>query len=200
MIATDLQPLSVVEDKGFVELMKVMDSRYTLLSRHTVTSSHLQDIYKSVKIKLQAQLNSVSHIALTTDIWTSRQTLSYCCVTAHFLTTDWELKSTVLETFEFSTEHTGDHIAQELLRVTSDWNVTDKIVCVVTDNASNMVLAISGKTPWRHLPCFAHSLNLVVQDSITGTEDIHAVQQRCKNIVSHFHRSGKSLAKLREVQ
>ena len=71
--------------------------------------------------------------------------------------------------------------------------------CVVTDNASNMVAAIS-KTPWRHLPCFAHSLNLVVQDSITRTSDISDLQKQCKDIVSHFHRSAKSTTKLREVQ
>ena len=72
-------------------------------------------------------------------------------------------------------------------------------MCVVTDNASNMVAAIS-KTPWRHLPCFAHSLNLVVQNSITRTSDISDLQKQCKDIVSHFHQSAKSTTKLREVQ
>ena len=89
--------------------------------------------------------------------------------------------------------------ASGLMRVTTDWNISYKIVCSVTDNASNMISAIS-KTGWRHLPCFAHSLNLVVQDSIKKDTAVCTLQQQCKDIVSHFHRSVKSAEKLRDVQ
>ena len=116
-----------------------------------------------------SELATVEHVAITTDIWTSLQTKAYCCMTIHYISKDWELKTSVIETFEFPEAHTGDNIASELQRVTTDWQITDKVVCVVTDNASNMVSAI-GKTAWRHLPCFAHSLNLVVQDLSNGTQ------------------------------
>ena len=62
-----------------------------------------------------------------------------------------------------------------------------------------MISAIS-KTGWRHQPCFAHSLNLVVQDSIEKDTAVCTLQQQCKDIVSHFHRSVKSAEKLRNVQ
>ena len=199
MIATDLQPIAIVEDKGFKNLLSTLDSRYQPPSRRTVMSTQIPVTYQNLKTKLLAELNNTSHVSLTTDIWTSLQTTSYCCVTVHYITETWELKSAVLETFEFSTDHTAEHIAAELQRVAASWNIGEKVVCVVTDNASNMVAAIS-KTPWRHLPCFAHSLNLVVQDSITRTSDISDLQKQCKDIVSHFHRSAKSTTKLREVQ
>ena len=80
----------------------------------------------------------------------------------------------------------------------TNWNVQDKMVCAVTDNASNMVAAIH-KTSWQHLPCFAHSLNLAVQKSIASINDIPVLQKQCKDIVSHFHQSAKSAAKLREA-
>ena len=116
------------------------------------------------------------------------------CITAHYITDTWELKPAILETFDFNSEHTADNISSELLRVITQWNIESKIICIVTDNASNMVAAIN-KTPWQHLPCFAHSLNLVVQGSITRNKELNTTQQRCKDIVSHFHRSVKSSEK-----
>ena len=98
---------------------------------------------------LHHELEAIPHIGLTTDKWTSNQTRSYCCVTIHYITKLWELKSAVLETFEFSIDHTAGNIASELLLVASAWNVAEKVVCVITDNASNMIVAI-GRTAWRH--------------------------------------------------
>ena len=190
--------MSIVEDQGLKNFVHTLDSRYKIPSRRTIMS-RLPETYQSVKRKLKGQLNNTTHIALTTNIWTSLQTKSYCCITAHYITDTWELKSAVLEIFDFSNEHIADNIASEILRVTTEWNIEGKIVCVMTDNASNIVAAIN-KMPWQHLPCFAHSLNLAIKSSIGRDEKLNTIQQRCMDIVSHFHRSVKSSDKLREVQ
>ncbi len=75
-------------------------------------------------------------IALTTDLWTSRQTQSYCCITAHYISGNWKLKSALLETFEFNESHTAENIATHLKTVASNWEIDSKVVCVVTDNAT----------------------------------------------------------------
>ena len=104
-------------------------------------------------------------------------------MTSHFITGDWKLQSAVLETFEFNTDHTASNIAANLKRVANDWGIDEKVVCVVTDNASNMTAAIA-QTGWRHLPCFAHTLNLVVQESIKSDDELLHIQYRCKDVVS----------------
>uniref|UniRef100_A0A1X7VJ64 BED-type domain-containing protein n=1 Tax=Amphimedon queenslandica TaxID=400682 RepID=A0A1X7VJ64_AMPQE len=176
MIVTDLQPLSV-EDGGLNNLVSILDSLYQLPSRATITR-RLPELYAKVKAKLYKQLEATSNVSLTTDIWTSRQTKSYCCITAHYITANWELKSSLLETFEFNTEHTAAHIAAELHRVATAWNISNKIACITTDNASNMTAAIR-EMGWRHLPCFAHSLNLVVQDAMKLEQDLKGIKERC---------------------
>ena len=128
--------MSIVEDQGFKNFVHTLDNRYEIPSCRTIMS-RLPETYQSVKRKLEWQLNNTTHIALTTDIWTSLQTKSYCCITAHYITDTWELKSAVLETFDFSSEHTADNIASEILRVTTEWNIDSKIVCVVTQCQQN---------------------------------------------------------------
>lgn len=66
------------------------------------------------------------------------------------------------------------------------------MVCIVTDNASNMVAAI--RETYRVLH------NLVIQDSMKADEDLSIIKDKCKHIVSHFHRSVKSSDKLRVIQ
>uniref|UniRef100_A0A1X7VHD4 BED-type domain-containing protein n=2 Tax=Amphimedon queenslandica TaxID=400682 RepID=A0A1X7VHD4_AMPQE len=197
-LCKDMQPTSVVEDAGFKKLVTVLDNRYQIPSRRTITREILPKKYESTKAKIE-EMNAATSVAHTTDIWTSCQTKSYCCVTTHLINGDWELKSYLLETFHFCLDHTAANISMELQRVVESWNIQDKIVCVVTDNAANMVAAISS-TRWRHLPCFAHSLNVVVQNSIKSDPELFAVQTKCKNVVSHFHRSVKSTEKLGEIQ
>ena len=92
-------------------------------------------------------------------------------VTIHYIEVEVEVegvccsKSSVLETVCLRTDHTGENIAAELQRVATGWNLHDKFVCSVTDSASNMNLALR-ITKWSHLPCFAHTLNLIVQGAL----------------------------------
>ena len=179
-----MQPTFVVEDAGFKKLVSVLDHRYQIPCRRTITREILPKKYESTKAKIQEDMNTATSVALTTDIWTSCQTKSYFCVTAHVINGEknWELKSYLLETFDFCSDQTAANISTEL-QVVESWNIQDKVVCVVTDNAANMVAAVS-LTRWRHLPCFAHSLNLVVQNSIKSDLELSAVQTKCKNVVS----------------
>ena len=70
---------------------------------------------------------------------------------------------------------------------------------MVTDNANNIVAAVR-LNGWKHLPCFAHTLNLVVQDSLKADTELAEIQKKCRDIVSYFHRSSKATDKLVAVQ
>ena len=80
--------------------------------------------------------------------------------------------------------------------MTNEWEITDKIVCVVTDN----IVAAVRLNGWKHMPCFAHTLNLIVQDSINGDSQLTGIQKKCRNILSYFHRSSKATNKLVTIQ
>ena len=173
--------------------------RYELPSRRHVMRSLLPNRYMSQRDNLQHQLAEVEACSLTTDFWSSCNTESYITVTCHYLASSWELKSCVLATYQVRMNHTAENISTELMKIAADWNITDKVCCIVTDNASNM-LAAARMTGWRHVPCFAHSLNLIVQEAIENDEELSELRQKCRNIVTYFKQSIKARDKLSEVQ
>ena len=92
MLATDMQPSTIVEDRGFKKLVNLLDSKYQLPSRRNLAR------------KIPA--NAASAVCLTTDIWTSRTSQGYMTVTCHFIDESWQLKAFVPETFHQSVAHT----------------------------------------------------------------------------------------------
>ena len=63
--------------------------------------------------------------------------------------------------------------------ITDHWEITQKVVAVVTDNASNIVAAIR-IMGWTHIHCFAHTLNLVVQEDIKNDPMLLLIKKKCK--------------------
>lgn len=180
-------------------LVNGLDPRYELPSRQKIMRDMLPQAYEEVKSKLMKTLEKGKNIAVTTDIWTSRQTQAYICVTGHLITSDWELKSFILETVQLTQDHTAETICSELERVADEWQIRNKISILVSDNASNMIAA-ARLTKWYYLPCFAHTLNLVVSSSLNKNESLSAIRKKVKNIVTYFHCSVKASDKLKEIQ
>jgi len=94
----------------------------------------------------------------------------------------------VLATVKFNVEHAAEHIASKLHKVTDQWGITNKVAAIVMDNASNMVAAVRN-TGWTHIHCFAHTLNLVVQEAIKIDPTLLLVKKKCKDIVTFFYHS-----------
>jgi hypothetical protein len=72
-------------------------------------------------------------------------------------------------------------------------------VCIVTENAQNMNLAAK-MLQIDHLPCFAHTLNLTVEDAIKNTPELESLFQKSRDVVGFFKRSTKAADQLRHEQ
>nr|XP_055036967.1 zinc finger BED domain-containing protein 4-like [Misgurnus anguillicaudatus] len=70
---------------------------------------------------------------------------------------------------------------------------------MVTDNASNMILSAQ-LLNLRHVPCFAHNLNLIVKKALDQTPLINDIRQKARKIVGLFRSSCKAKDKLVEMQ
>jgi len=195
----DCRPFSMVEDKGFKDFIKMLNPAYSLPSRQTLSKTALPFAYEKClnDMKLQIKENAVS-VCLTTDCWTSINNQSFIAITAHYLDTDFNFKSVLLECVAFEESHTSHNLKVKIESVITDWELNGKVVLVVSDNAYNIVGAITN-LKLKHFGCFAHSLNLIVQDALkisTISDTISTV----KSIVGHFKRSSNASHELNKYQ
>uniref|UniRef100_A0A3Q2TAZ2 BED-type domain-containing protein n=1 Tax=Fundulus heteroclitus TaxID=8078 RepID=A0A3Q2TAZ2_FUNHE len=167
-IAKDLRPYSVVENAGFRHMLKTLEPRYKLPTRATFTDSALPALYKETKAKVMESMCKDSRVAITSDAWTSVATESYVTITAHYISEDWQIVSHVLQTRAIYESHTGAHMARLLLDVEEEWQLTDKSVVLVTDNATNMIY---------------RELKLPTVSRLLG---------RVRRVAAYFHRSTKA--------
>lgn len=80
-------------------------------------------------------------------------------------------------------------------KIIPNFEISNKVTAIISDNASNITSAFS-LGGWRPLGCFAHSLNLVVQNSIIHISEVIG---QVKKIVEYFHKSSQGLKKLQEA-
>ena len=99
MIVKDLQPISIVEDRGFNTFVKTLDPHYRIPSRKHMMEGTIADLYNRCKEKVKAALQCAHSVVLTTDMWTSRTTEAYLTVsTGKCKTLFWKLDVSMVST------------------------------------------------------------------------------------------------------
>lgn len=136
-IASNLLPLSVVENEDFKLFCAQLDERYTLPSRKHFRNNLLLSKVADTKLQIQRKLRKVNYVCVCIDIWSSRHMRSYVGITCHTVI-DWKAESLMLACKRLRAAHTGDNIYQLYEEVINDFDIQDKIVCIITDNARNM--------------------------------------------------------------
>ena len=83
LIVQDLQPFSIVEDKGFRQFVNDLDPKYQMPSRQEIARTLLPALHEETKSQLSRELCEANAIALTTDLWSSRHmqsTVPFSCL------------------------------------------------------------------------------------------------------------------------
>ncbi|CAG9833279.1 unnamed protein product [Diabrotica balteata] len=176
---TEEKPTSSCE--GFKNFVNMLDPKYVLPSKYTIRETIMKDMYKKCVLK---QNNFVS---ITTDSWTSVSTESYMAITCHYIDQNFNLKNSILAVPKLKEHHTAENLASVLQQTFEEWEIAKKVTCIVTDNAPNMI-KMCELLQKRHLPCFAHLINLVVQDNLK-LKSVQTVLTKCKEIVRYFKSS-----------
>lgn len=200
-IAKDLRPYAVVNNEGFRALMRTLEPRYKLPKRKYFAQKAVPELYGMTKTEVLESLKKACRVALTCDAWTSVATQSYVTVTAHFVSegrNGWELVSYVLQTRVMTDSHTGANVAELLQKVAEEWQITDKDLVLVTDNASNMIVAAQLGN-FLHIKCYAHTLNLASQKALK-LPTVTRLLGRIRRITTFFHRSTTANQLLKENQ
>lgn len=197
IITKDYQPVSFVESEGFLEYSRELQPLYKPPNGKRLAGDILPKRYKEAASVLNSILSKINYCSITTDIWTSDSSRGYVTVTGHFIYEDTK-HARVLATEEILVgSHTAEKIAEHLTKIFNDWSITDKIVAIVFDSATNVQKDINDCL---HHPCIAHMLNLSVTDALSSIEKLGIIIKKCRALVGHFKHSVVASEKLKEVQ
>lgn len=198
MIVKDYQPFSIVEDAGFKEFVGMLDPNYIIPSRQSLKKM-VEEKYKEAKKKAKEEVNKARAVSLTSDMWTSLHMDAYLAVTCHFINENDQMSTVLLGVGKFSKCHTSENIAEVKSALMEEWGIQNKVRCLVTDAAANMV-ACASILKLRHTNCIAHALNLVVKKAIEQTPGLEDIRLKARKIVAHFKSSTTARERLLVLQ
>lgn len=155
MIYEDLQPLQIVENKGFIKYTHALNSEYKLPNRKTLSEKLLQDRHHEARTAVFNKLKSTDYLAVTTDMWSSDSNKCFLTITVHFIY-DFKLCLQTLSTAEIKDIHSAINIANAIEIVFNEWVIANKVVTIVSNNATNMkkryIRLLEKKEPLLHCP------------------------------------------------
>lgn len=125
-------------------------------------------------------------------------------VNAHFVDNNFILQTFCLENSYFEEEHNDKNIALKLREIAEQRygirsSQTIPIFCI-TDNASNMVSALTSMPDWIHLRCFAHTLQLALHDAKKEVPGMAKMLSKARSIVGHYKHSSTAQTRLNKIQ
>ena len=204
MITTDLQPISVVEDTGFRNLITYLDPRYPIVSRKQLSKKLLPTKYNEERTRLVLDLQKTEFVAITTDQWTSKANDGYTTFTCHHIDDSWKMRSAVLSTRSERKSHTAVNLAADMTKCLEEFELVQKVSAVVTDNAKNATNSVAIAEAQEEIegghPCFAHTLNLIIKHSLEKDKKSQRMISKVKNIVQFFRSSTQANDELRDLQ
>ena len=144
--------------------------------------------YEEMKEKAKASIDKAAAVSLTSDMWTSINTEAYLAVTCHYINDSSTLNTVVLGVQHFPKAHTAANIAEVKTSLMREWDITDKVTCLVTDGAANMG-ACARELRLKHAICIVHTLNLMVKKALEQTPEISDIRGKSHKIVGYFRSS-----------
>ncbi|KAL9147291.1 hypothetical protein ABFS82_13G164100 [Erythranthe guttata] len=205
MIIIDELPFNMVEGAGFRAFCQSLNAQF-LVPSHPTIARGVMSCFLEEKAKLKSILGSGVRVSLTTDTWTSIQTINYMAITAHFLDDDWNLHKRIIS-FSQIANHSGDTISKALEQCLCDWGVV-KVFAIVVDNASANTKALDifkerlarskglvFRGTYLHVRCCCHVLNLIVQ---SGMKVLNESIEGIRLAVKWVKASPQRLEKFRE--
>ena len=188
LLVKDLRPLHDCNSQNLANFIHVFDPKYNMPCPSTLRTNVLIPMFDETKNAIKRILDPINDIAFTTDAWSSRNNHSYITVTAHAVDSNCNLHAVVLKTFEMVNRHTSENLLEGIMDVIDDWELSQKNLTFVSDNASDIKHALKDLSGYCWLGCASHNLNLICQE-ITKINEVSTLINKCKNLVSHIKHS-----------
>lgn len=217
-IVTEKQAFTTIESPDFQQIFHdIPGISLPFTSRHTVRQRLIEN-FNVQRLQLKEELSiTCKTIALSLDIWTSKNHLPILGIIGHWLTEDFEYQEKVLEFTELCGTHSGENLAAAVETLLEELGLEHKLITITGDNASNNETMVSelfhnlqenlNSAPLfqgldSYVRCLAHILNLIVKDIFRAlksgnTEEAHTACDCLRDGIPWPSATQGALAKLR---
>ncbi|KAK6266253.1 hypothetical protein QUC31_017090 [Theobroma cacao] len=179
MIIKHQYPLDVAEQEFFKSFVQNLQPMFEFQSQATIISD-IHHIYEEEKKKLQQCFAQFAcKFSLTISLWKDNlRKNAYCCLIAHFVDDDWELRRKILVFKNLEHNYGTGSIIRVIQNSISEWNMSEKVCSISVDNSSlnNGILQQikeSCLSDQVSLPsCHYYSSCTLIQDGLHEIDDI----------------------------
>lgn len=200
MIALQNLLFNFVEGIGFRRFLQVALPRYKLKSREYFTSFLCENLYDQMTSKVKQLLEDFNQLSFTSDIWSDPSAgVSLLSLTAHGIAEDFRKVNIILKAEPMEGSHAGVVISEKFNIMLNEWNLTEKVHCLVRDRGSNMIRAMNFLN-YTHIDCTVHKIQLCVRAGIESEDYILKMIEKNKKIATHFNHSVLAQDELRKIQ
>jgi hypothetical protein len=128
-IVLSQQPLQLVEEPAFIELIACVHPTFSMFTRPTLRAKLLQRYdayYRSLKDTLQ---NIPQKLAVSMDVWTTKHSnLPFMGCIGHWIDLNWKRQTVVLAFEHLPGSHTGERLGGALIRILEDFKILQKVL------------------------------------------------------------------------
>jgi hypothetical protein len=179
-IITNKQAFTEIESPSFQQIFLDIPGIALPFKTRQTLRQRLVDKFDFQRTRLKEELAATCKtIALSLDIWTSKNQLPILAILGHWLTEDFEYQERTLEFIELYGPHSGENLAAAVGAMLLELNLEHKLLTITGDNATNneqMVLQLFHDLQQKldtqplfrgldsYVRCLAHILNLIVKD------------------------------------
>ncbi|PWA99711.1 zinc finger BED domain-containing protein RICESLEEPER 2 [Artemisia annua] len=174
-IIIDELPFSVVDQDGFKEYMEARYYRGFQIPSHETIARDCVQVFMEEKANLKSLIKKTDQrVCLTLNIWTSKQSVKYLCISAHFIDNNWELHNKIIG-FSPLTSDDGEEIGRAVEKCLLDWEISG-VLTISTGSASSYDAAIDYlrtrlvnkvlDAKFLHLKCIIDFINDLVKDGL----------------------------------
>ncbi|EFO89983.1 hypothetical protein CRE_22066 [Caenorhabditis remanei] len=199
LIAAAALPISFVDNPAWRNFCSIAIPKFKCKGRHQFQRQELNKVYEEYKRKITNELEAASFVSLGFDGWSDVSNKhQYLGVIAHFIQND-SLTFRVIGVIDIkSKRHTGDYLHEKLEEIAEEFEIKEKISCLVRDGGSDVKCAarLVGKP---HHDCFAHKLNLAVKDGAESFKSLQSTLSKLRKIVNIVNKSGNARREFEEV-
>lgn len=169
MIIRDLQPVQIVENEGFRELLKLLEPRYVPEPSHYIQQKLLPAYSYQVQLATKLALSGVESCSITLDLCTRNvvsvnNSSGYLGVTCHFITPDWQIKSTLLSCIPLQNYKDIQRLLTEFDKICHVHDISGKVFRIVLDPSCESRSTI-------RLPGFCLHANGIAEDEEEDSSD-----------------------------